>query len=120
MRNFSRRGDAPTSFEHALVEQQDTSRLTDIRQIWVDLAKQIGLGPLFRVLDELAGEKIHIPTRQDFVNALWRQTRNTEIRAKLAAGASVEVIAAQYDIAPRTVRAIRAGNDADATAVGKW
>lgn len=120
MRNFSRRGDAPTPFEAALVEQQDTSRLTDARHVWVDLAKTIGLHALFSLLDMIGGEKVHVPTREDLVSALWRQTRNAEIRAKLAAGASIAGVAAEYRITPRHVRTIRDGTDPDARAAEKW
>lgn len=72
---FSGRGDTCTPFEQALV---DHNELDD--SVWTTIAKRIGATNLAVVLDELGSEKIHVPTREDFFQRLYRPLRDAEIQ----------------------------------------
>jgi hypothetical protein len=117
--DFSKRGGSPTQFERDLVAQQNTSRIGDLRQVWVSLAKRIGLDALFVVFDELGAEQVHVPKREDFVEAIWRPLRDAQILARIAAGETPEQLAREYGITARMIRKLRAGNPAGASSAKK-
>lgn len=110
---LSRRGEAPTQLELELVAHADTSRITESRQIWVSLAQRIGLTQLYTVLDELGGEKVHIPTRDVFAAMLLRGQRDAQIRALLHRRYRVTDIARMMGVSKQSVIRVRLSDDAD-------
>lgn len=110
---LSRRGEAPTQLELELVAHADTSRITESRQIWVSLAQRIGLAHLYTVLDELGGEKVHIPTRDVFAAMLLRGQRDAQIRALLHRRYRVTDIARMMGVSKQSVIRVRLSDDAD-------
>lgn len=110
---FSRRGEAPTQLELELVAHADTSRITESRQVWVSLAQRIGLAHLYTVLDELGGEKVHIPTRDVFAAMLLRGQRDAQIRALLHRRYRVTDIARMMGVSKQSVIRVRLSDDAD-------
>lgn len=110
---LSRRGEAPTQLELELVAHADTSRITESRQVWVSLAQRIGLAQLYTVLDELGGEKVHIPTRDVFAAMLLRGQRDAQIRALLHRRYRVTDIARMMGVSKQSVIRVRLSDDAD-------
>jgi hypothetical protein len=106
MDQFSRRGERATCFERTLVAGSDHSALTEMGSLFLRLAQRIGIDALAVVLDEIGGEKIHIPSREFFFHALFRQQRDEEITRRLANGESAIVIGLDLGIAQRTVQHI--------------
>lgn len=74
-RRFSRMGDPPTQFETELLCVADQS------DPWVLIGQRIGIHALFVLLDEIGGEKVNVPQRENFQRRLFRPVRDTEIRA---------------------------------------
>ena len=74
---FSRKGEPPTSDEIALI----AAAAADPTNHWALLATRISIESLCIVLDELGGEKPHVPTREQFVRALWAPIRLQAMRA---------------------------------------
>lgn len=117
MAEFSGRGEECTPFERALLELDvPVGAIAEGLEAWADLARQIGLPALLKVLDHLGGEKPHVPTRKHFFEGLWRHARDAEIRRQLAAGASPAEVAECYALSARMVRRIGRGADDRAAA----
>lgn len=108
--DFSKRGEACTPFERALVASEWSG--SDGTGVWLGLIGRIGLDAMLAVFDELGSEKVHVPTREHFFAALWRVQRDAEIRRRLAAGEGVAVIAADFHLSSRAVYGIRNAEDA--------
>ena len=77
--NFSRRGEPVTVFEAQLVAESVIARPERISELWVQIARRIGVDNLALILDEIGGEKVHVPTREEFFAALYRPLRNRQI-----------------------------------------
>lgn len=79
---FSERGDAPTEFERRLLQTAAASEspwdLVAARLV-TDLGLEVGALALVAVLDELGGEKPHVPTREWFFRRLWAVHRDAQI-----------------------------------------
>jgi hypothetical protein len=103
MAQFSRRGERVTDFERALVAESNAGALSEMRTLFLDLARRIGIDALAAVFDEVGGEKIHFPTREFFFSTLFRQQRDADIVRRLANGEPAESIGRDYDIHPNTV-----------------
>lgn len=114
MGEFSRRGEACTAFERALVSAADAR--SESLAVWLGLIGRVGLDAILALFDELGSEKVHVPTREHFFSALFRVQRDDEIRRRLAAGESVAVVAADFHLSLRSVYGIRNCEDADARA----
>lgn len=111
---LSRRGESPTQLEIELVAHVDTSRITEARQIWVSIAQRIGLAALYVILDELGGEKIHVPSRDLFAANLLREQRDAQIRDLLSRGHRMSEVARLMGCSKQSVsRAVRKSDDAD-------
>lgn len=91
---FSRKGEAPTPDECALI----ATAVADPNNVWAMIAARIGPAAMCVVLDELGGEKIHIPTREQFVRGLWRPERNRAIAAAIALGRHPDAVAAEFGV----------------------
>lgn len=107
-RQFSERGLPVTAFERALVAQADTARLTDASGQWVLLAQKVGLEAIVAIMDEFGTEKIHVPTRQQFIQALYRPVRNAQIQALAAGGMPAGEIAQRMGMCRQMVHNILA------------
>ena len=103
MRQFSRRGERVTDFERALVAEADVSTLSGMRPTMLELARRIGIDALAAVFDEIGSEKVHIPTREGFFEALFKQRRDADIVRRLANGEPAESIGRLYGLHPNTV-----------------
>ncbi len=104
MIRFSRRGDRVTDFERLLVSECDVIALTDIRAVWLSIARRIGIDQLAIVLDELGTEKVHVPSRENFFGMLWQRQRDAEIVRRLGNGEPAADIARDYGMSVRVVR----------------
>ncbi len=111
---FSRKGEAPTAKELALMAEAMAERWP--ASAWVVIAQRIGIEALCVVFDELGSEKVHVPTRERFFESLWRPERNREIAAAIAGGAHPDVVALQYGL-DRT-RVLHIVREADAAHSG--
>lgn len=112
-RPFSRRGEAPTEYEAALLAE--AARQPGVDSVWVLIGSRIGAEALAVVFDELAGEKIKVPTREGFFRALYEPIRDARIVALAAAGASTATISRQYGLSQRRIQMIlRRSGGADA------
>lgn len=104
MIRFSRRGERVTDFERLLVSGCDVIALTDIRAVWLSIARRIGVEQLAIVLDELGTEKVHVPSRENFFGALWQRQRDADIVRRLAGGEPPATLAREYGMSVRMVR----------------
>ena len=119
---FSRKGEAPTAKELALMAEAMAERWP--ASVWMVIAQRLGavhgavaaVEALCVVFDELGSEKVHIPTRERFFESLWRPERNGEIAAAIAGGAHPDVVALQYGL-DRT-RVLHIVREADAAHSG--
>lgn len=112
-RPFSRRGEAPTEYESALLAE--AARHPGVENIWVLIGSRIGAQALAVVFDELAGEKIKIPTREGFFRALFEPIRDARIVALAARGTPTATISREYGLSQRRVQMIlRRSGGADA------
>jgi hypothetical protein len=113
-RPFSRRGEAPTAYESALLTQ--AAREAGGDNVWVLIGSRIGVEALAVVFDELAGEKIMVPTREGFFRALFEPIRNARIIALAECGTPTDVIARENGLSVRRVQMIvRRSRGADAS-----
>lgn len=103
-REFSRRGEAPTAYETALLAEAASS--PGIDDVWVLIATRIGANALAVVLDEIGGEKPHVPTRDAFFAELARRKRNERIVELLGSGKSRQEVARLFGITAETVRKV--------------
>lgn len=103
-RPFSRRGEAPTDYETALLAE--AARAPGVENIWVLIGSRIGAHALAVVFDELAGEKIKVPTREGFFRALFEPIRDARIIALAERGTPTAIIARQNGISARRVQMI--------------
>ncbi|HSX64296.1 MAG TPA: hypothetical protein VLF15_06175 [Pseudoxanthomonas sp.] len=78
---FSDRGDAPTAFEVRLLQADlpTTDWTCAVRRLVMDFGPDIAAKVLVSLMDELGGEKIHIPPRRKFFESLWRDERDALI-----------------------------------------
>lgn len=83
---FSDRGDTPTGFEVQLVETASALNHWVLigRRLMTELGATAGLQALCVLLDELGGEKIHIPQRRHLFKSLWTRQRDEVIRSILS------------------------------------
>ena len=118
MRQFSGRGDGVTEFERALVRvaADDAVAVGDAAAQWLLLAQRVGIDAVVAVFDEFGTEKVHVPTRESFFQALYRQQRNEAIRMELARGTPVCELAAAHHLTERAIRRIGAAADAGSEA----
>jgi len=98
---WSRRGEAVTAFEAGLVARVDAAALGDAARLWLELARAMGCEALLRLLDEVGGEKVHVPTRRSFFDALWRPLRDDAMRRAAAQGYSAAEIAPRFGVSLR-------------------
>lgn len=113
MTEFSRRGEAVTAFERSLVEQSAMDRPTRDADLWICIAKRIGVDNLVAVLDELGGEKVHVPTRSSFFAALYRPVRNRQIAdMRSQTGASLRAIGRELNLSATAVHKALIADDA--------
>src|SRR5690348_16540728 len=99
MTEFSRRGESVTDFERELVEQTPMIRPERDADLWICIAKRIGIENLVVVMDELGGEKVHIPTRENFFAALYRPLRNRQMAdMRQSTGASLRDIGRAFGV----------------------
>lgn len=117
MVRFSRRGERVTDFERQLVAECGAAQLTEAKTLWLELARRIGVEALACVFDEVGGEKMHMPTRENFFRALYHQQRNAEIIRRLACGDSAELIGTDLGLTARMVRYIGRGSVSDDVAL---
>jgi len=96
--NFSTRGEPATEFERALVANCAMEFPESMSDIWVVIARRIGVDALVVILDEIGMEKIHVPSRTQFFLSLYRPHRNRLIREMAAAGMSHRQIAKQFGL----------------------
>lgn len=101
---FSRRGESATPFERELMDQPDIRGLQSEQELWVDLAKRVGLDNLLLIFDEMGGRKVWIPTREKFVHLAWSEIRNREIHRLHAQRLSIGEISRAMGVDKRTVR----------------
>ncbi len=113
MRNRSDIGAPPTAEELELIGRADTARVSDAVGQWALLAKRVGLGAVFAVFDEFAGEKILIPTRSGFVDALWRPERDAQMFALAASGKGFSEIAREMACSRQLVHHVLTAPGAD-------
>ena len=110
--NFSRRGQPVTIFEAQMVAEAVISKPDKDSSRWVLLAQKIGVDNLMIVLDELGTEKIHVPSREHFFQALYRPLRNRQIRdMRVRTGESLRAIGSRFQVSPDTVQAALAEAD---------
>lgn len=104
---FSDRGEAPTEFERMLVARFGDEDPRHIRQLWVSVARRIGVAACAVVLDELGGiGNISVPTRRTFFGELYQRQRDEEIRRRRLAGEPSTSIARDMGLDGSTVRRI--------------
>lgn len=102
MNTFSQKGEAPTELECELFSQQP--RMS--HNVWVLIGQRIGLAALLVVLDELGGEKFHVPPRSFFVHQLWAPVRNAQIATLNAQHLSHSQIARRVGVSRTCVSAV--------------
>lgn len=103
---FSRRGEPATTFERELMQQRDIRGLLSEQELWLDLARRVGLDTLLLVFDEMGGRKTWIPTREKFVHLAWSETRNREIHRLHDQRLSIGEISRRMGVDKRTVRRV--------------
>ncbi|MBR0346023.1 MAG: hypothetical protein IJI03_12275 [Rudaea sp.] len=110
---FSARGERVTEFERQLVEQCGMEFPESMSDVWVVIARRVGVDALVVVLDEIGEEKIHVPGRLQFFDALYRPFRNRTIRELHASGISMRELATRFHMTPQRVGAIVSGSESD-------
>lgn len=111
-RPFSIRGEAPTDFECQLflaALERAAASARPVDSPWLSIGQRIGVPALAVVFDELGGEKVHVPTRAAWFEALAQAQRDTRIRELLAAGVPHVTIAAEFQLTKGRVSQIAAG-----------
>lgn len=112
MTEFSRRGEAVTTFERTLVEQAPTDRPDRDADVWVCIAKRIGIENLVAVFDEFGTYKIYVPTRESFFGALYRPVRNRQIADMRQRGSSLRDIGRALNLSATAVHKALIADDA--------
>lgn len=105
MKDFSRKGQACTEFERALVAKTTTA--CDGYALWIDLAKRIGVDQIAAIMDEVGGEKVHVPKRAAFFSGLFAEARRCEIERRLGNGENPTAIARDYGMSRQAVSNMR-------------
>lgn len=118
MAERSRRGERVTAHERQLVELVDAGTLDVSAAQWLSIAQRIGIDNLAVVLDEFAGEKIHVPAREHFFATLRRTLRTASIIRDLNRGISAKDVAVAYGVSVRHVRRLRTRADARSAFLG--
>ena len=99
---FSESGEAPTDFERRLIAQSEsmTHWLVIARRLIAELGETAGLHAMCVLLDELGGEKIHIPRRRHLFVRLWRRERDGLIRqlAQPGSGWTINELAEHFGV----------------------
>lgn len=103
MREIGQRGDPCTDTERQLAAQAESGCPADATGQWLLLAQRIGLDALVAIFDEFGGEKIHIPQRSNFFEALYRPIRNARVHELRAQGYSASEIASKTGLDRRRV-----------------
>lgn len=104
--DFSRPGEPVTDLERAIVAEASVDPCPT--NAMVVLAARIGIDALAAVLDELGGQKAHIPTRQDFFRALYVPRRDRHVRELSASGRfGDDELARLFGLSRRHLRRIR-------------
>lgn len=102
-RPFSRRGEAPTEYEVALLAEAARDPRASV---WALIGARIGAQALAVVLDELRGEKIWVPPREAFFASLYEPIRNARIVALRAQGRPAAEVAREFGLTPQHVNRI--------------
>jgi len=106
---FSDRGEAPTDFERMLVDQYGDEDPRHVRQLWVLIARRIGVAACAVVLDEIGGmSNLSAPTRRTFFGELYHRQRDEEIQRRMSAGEPSSQVARDMGLDGSTVRRIAA------------
>lgn len=106
---FSDRGEAPTDFERMLVDRYGDDEPREIRQLWVLIARRIGVDACAMVLDEIGGMSyLSAPSRRTFFHDLYQRARDEEIRRR-SAGETISSIALDMGLSEHRVRRIACG-----------
>lgn len=113
---FSTRGEPVTQFERELVATCAMEFPESMSDVWVLIARRIGVDALAIVLDEIGMEKIHVPSRVQFFLALYRPHRNRMIRELAAAGESHREIAKRFGLTKFAVTSALSGAADDESA----
>jgi len=116
MKQLSSAGNPPTPVELALVAAFDSSRVSDTVGQWALIAQRIGLPAVLTVMDEFGGESMRIPTRNGFIQSLYRPLRDESIRAARAAGVPTPEICAELGLCRQTVYTALANTAGDTCA----
>jgi len=105
MTDFSHRGEPVTVFEMRLVSEAAINpRPEKTSELWIAIAKRIGIDNLAIILDELGTEKVHVPSREEFFAALYRPLRNRQIvDMRQATGASLREIGKSFGLTHKAV-----------------
>lgn len=115
---FSDRGDAATDFERTLVDQYGDEDPRHVRQLWVLIARRIGVDACALVLDEIGGmSNLSAPTRRTFFAELYQRQRDEEIQRRLSAGESSSRVGRDMGLDGSTVRRIAAAKRVRRTAI---
>lgn len=108
---FSLPGEAPTQFERDLLAGVEVGTPTTGQQLWLLLAKRIGVDQLMAVLDEFGDTHVWVPSRGALLLSVWTPVRDREIaRLQAQEGLSQRAIARRMGVSQRTVlRALQGG-----------
>ena len=93
---------APTEFEEELL--RDCDNLDDL---WVAVAKRIGLAATFEVFDELGSMIVSVPTRRSFVKRLYIPRRDQEILELYRQRVPKRELVKRYAMSPDSIDAAR-------------
>lgn len=107
---FSRRGEPATPFERELLSSAPVGEPTNAQQLWLVIARRIGMDELMVMLDEFGDAHVWVPTRSRLVQNLWGDVRDAEIcRLRDVHGMSLTSIAKRMQVSRTTVgRVVRA------------
>lgn len=102
---FSRPGEPPTEFEVQLLGQVEPAPPRSAKELWLMLARLIGLAELMAVLDEFGDGQVWVPSRSGLMQELRTQVRDAEIRRLSGtSGMSFRAIARQLNVSHTTVQ----------------
>jgi len=105
MHEFSSRGEPVTDFERDLVARCAMEFPESMSDLWVVIARRIGVEALVVVLDEIGREKIHVPSREQFFAALYRPVRDRQV-CELAMHASLREVGERFGLSQQAVNKI--------------
>lgn len=105
---FSDPGETPTDFEREMFARAVDRPARDIDDLWLLLARRIGLEAVCVVLDELGGDEVRVPTRSTFMQRLWKPHRNARIEQLLSEGHRQCEVAKTLNTSRHVVNRVRA------------